>query len=259
MSLQRTRSKVHRKRSRGQILELARNETDWASAADIPKSETATRLFNGRDFSGWEGQVAKYWFVENGAIRAANDREVPASTYLLTKKTHRNFRLLFEAKQTRGEKFPPTMHSAVAVLGEKFQENGQAFGFRGPLLMFCHDWGIWDAHRRNRIYPAGRDHDRMWQHPSEKVGDWNQIELLVVSDHIRLVNNGELIVDFIDAPGMLKSSPIGLQLHSNKSPQEYFFRGLILCQNPENRLITLKAHQSALKGGEWMRIPRYRI
>jgi hypothetical protein len=38
------------------------------------------------------------------------------------------------------------MHSAVAVLGERITEkDGNAHGFRGPLLMFCHDWGIWDA------------------------------------------------------------------------------------------------------------------
>ena len=75
----------------------------------------------------------------------------------------------------------------------------------------------------------------------EKIGDWNRIEVLVIDDHIRMVANGQLVIDFTDQPGMLKPAPIGLQLHSNQRPQEYHFRGLILAENTEDRLLTLKS------------------
>jgi hypothetical protein len=215
-------------------------QADWLSGVNFPKGETPTPLFNGRDLSGWEGQTDKYWSVQHGAIRGANEKEVPTGTYLFTRKAYRNFRLLFEVKQTRNEKYPPTMHSAIAALGQKHEDNGDPFGFKGPLLMFCHDWGIWDMHRRNRIYPPSQPQDVMWQHPSEKVGGWNRIEILVLENRIRLVNNGQLIVDFTDKPDMLKTSPIGLQLHGNKHPQEYFFRGLVLVENPKDDVLTLK-------------------
>ena len=42
-----------------------------------------------------------------------------------------------------------------------------------------------------------------------------------------------------DAPENLKTSPIGLQLHSNQKPQEYFFRGLVISENPQDRMVTL--------------------
>ena len=216
---------------------FARGQTDWAKSVRLPKSEKPIRLFNGRDLSGWEGQTGKYWSVDGNVIRGANQGEVPASTYLFTKKNYRNFRLLLEVKQTRGEKFS-TMHSAVAVLGGKFEDKGDPFGFKGPLLMFCNDWGIWDAHRRNRVFPAG--HNGTLQHPSEKVGDWNRVEVLVIGDRIRMVNNGQLVVDFTDQPGMLKASPIALQLHGNSKPQEYRFRGLLMVEKPEDRLSTLR-------------------
>jgi 3-keto-disaccharide hydrolase len=215
---------------------FAHAQADWTRTVAFPKSEKPIMLFNGRDLSGWEGQTGKYWSVEGNVIRGANDTEVPASTYLFTKKSFRNFRLLFEVKQTRGEKFSTT-HSAVAVLGEKFEDKGDPFGFKGPLLMFCNDWGIWDAHRRNRVYPAG--HNGTLQHPSEKIGDWNRIEVLVIGDRIRMVNNGQVVIDFTDQPGMLKASPMALQLHGNSKPQEYRFRGLILAETPEDRLITV--------------------
>ena len=82
--------------------------------------------------------------------------------------------------------------------------------------------------------------DGGWRHPTENVGDWNRIEVLVVGDRIRMVANGQLVIDFTDAQEMLSTSPIGLQLHSNERPQEFRFRGLILSEDPEDQLLTLE-------------------
>jgi hypothetical protein len=213
-------------------------QADWARSVALPRGEKRVVLFNGHDLSGWEGQREKYWSVENGVIRAANEGAVPASTYLFTRKRYRNFRLLLEVRQTRGERYS-TMHSAVGALGEKFTDKGDPFSFKGPLLMFCNDWGIWDANRRNRIYPPG--HEGAWLNPAEKVGDWNQIEILVIGNRIRMAANGKLVFDFTDSPEMLTASPIGLQLHANDRPEEYRFRGLVLAENPTDRLLTLRA------------------
>ena len=40
-------------------------------------------------------------------------------------------------------------------------------------------------------------------------------------------------------PELCGEGPLGLQLHSNKVAQEVHFRGLILSENPEDRLVTL--------------------
>jgi hypothetical protein len=220
----------------------AQNETTWAETLVFPKTETPVKLFNGRDLTGWEGQVARYWRVEDGEIRGANDTNIAASTYLFTTKSYRNFRLVFEVRQTRGPRYS-TMHSAVAVLGEKFTDHGDSFSFRGPLLMFCNDWGMWDANRRNRVFPA--KHNGTWQNGREKVGDWNRIEVLVRGDRIRMALNGGLFMDFKDEPGVLRESPIGLQLHSNNRPQEYRFRGLLLSENPEDRMLSTATQGNA--------------
>ncbi len=203
----------------------------------LPAGEKPIALFNGKDLKGWQG-IKGRWSVEGGLIVGRNNDRVPTSTYLFTDKSYRNFRLLFEVKQTRSSKHS-TMHSAVAVLGERFTDKGDnPFGFKGPLLMFCNDWGIWDAYRRNRTVP---DQHRGQFHPKgvERVGDWNKIEVLVVGNRIRFVANGKLVFDFTDKPEMLKASPIGLQLHSNGKPQEFFFRGLVLTEDPKDALVTL--------------------
>jgi Domain of Unknown Function (DUF1080) len=217
-------------------LDLVTTVTDFteplAVESKVPKSETVVHLFNGKDLSGWNGDPAR-WSVANGMIRGANDDGVPSSTYLFTAKEYRDFRLLLEVKQTMSDKHS-TMHSAVAALGERFTDAGNnTFGFKGPLLMFCHDWGIWDAHRRNRVVPVG-DGPMV-----EKKGQWNQIEILVKGDRIRMAANGKQIFDFTDKPEMLKPCPIGLQLHSNGEPQEYHFRNLLLTENAGDELVTI--------------------
>jgi hypothetical protein len=203
----------------------------------VPESEKIRPLFNGRTLEGWDGDP-KYWRVEEGAIVGANTKKVPTSTYLFTGKSHREFRLVFEVKQTVSPDHS-TMHSAVAALGERFEDKGNnKHGFKGPLLMFCHDWGIWDAYRRNRVEPAEQK-GPIKDHAAEKKGDWNRIEILVLGNRIRMAANGILIFDFTDEPEMLRSCPIGLQLHSNGRPQEFRFRGLLLSEKPADRLLTV--------------------
>ncbi len=218
-------------------LTLETAETDFTEPTTlesrIPKSETVQHLFNGKDLSGWNGDKTR-WSVVHGMIRGGNDDQVASSTYLFTEKKFRNFRMLFEVKQTMSDKHS-TMHSAVAALGEQFTDVGDnKFGFRGPLLMFCHDWGIWDAHRRNRVAPVGAGPE------VEKKGEWNQIEILVIGDRIRMAANGREVFDFTDQPEMLQACPLGLQLHSNGQPQEYHFRDLLLTENPGDGLVTFR-------------------
>ena len=52
--------------------------------------------------------------------------------------------------------------------------------------------------------------------------------------------NGKLVADWSDPmPECCEAGPIGLQLHSNKEPQEVQFRGLILTKDPEDKLVTV--------------------
>ena len=208
----------------------------------FPDSETPAALFNGRDLEGWNGWP-KFWSVEEGVIVGRNGLEdedtatVPSSTYLFSADSYRDFRLLLDVKQTVSPEHS-TMHSAVAALGERFTDKGgNEHGFRGPLLMFCHDWGIWDAYRRNRIEPAGQKGPVKLK--AENTGDWNRIEILVIGNRLRFAVNGTLVFDFTDDPENLQASPIGLQLHSNKRPQEYRFRGLTISEDPEDRMVTV--------------------
>ena len=203
----------------------------WAQSVKFPVSEKAVTLFNGKDLSGWKGNE-KYWAVRDGAIAGKNTEEnaPKASTYLVSEKKYRAFRLVFEGKLVTSE-----MHSGVAMWGAPVEKEGDPHSYMGHLVMFPSNWGFWDLYRRNSIYKddglakkAGRQHE------------WNQMEILAQPPRIRFAVNGQLVADWTDPkPELCGEGPLGLQLHSNKSPQEVHFRGLILSENPEDRMATV--------------------
>jgi len=205
---------------------------DWSKSVQFPKSEKATWLFNGKDFTGWEGNIDKYFSIEKGEIVARNSKKnaPTVSNYLLTKKKYRNFRLVFEGKLAVSK-----MHSGIALWGRKYNTGGESNSYQGHLVMFPSNWGYWDLYRRNSIY---RDNGNAKKADNK---NWNRMEILAIGDRIRLAVNGKLVADWKDPrPELCGEGPIGLQLHSNRVAQEVRFRGLILSENPEDRMITVE-------------------
>jgi hypothetical protein len=209
---------------------------DWSSSVKFPASEKPVKLFNGKDFDGWEGNTGengapKYFSIKDGVIVGRNESDnAPAvSNYLLTKKNYRNFRLIFEGKLAESP-----MHSGIALWGKKYEKDGQVYSYQGHLVMFPAAWGFYDLFGRNSIY---KDDGRAKKADN---GDWNKMEILATGHRIRLGVNGQLVADWEDPkPETCIEGPIGLQHHSNKVPQEIRFRGLILSENPEDHLITV--------------------
>ncbi|MBI1917512.1 MAG: DUF1080 domain-containing protein [Planctomycetes bacterium] len=189
----------------------------------------AIKVFNGKDLNGWEGHD-KYWSVEDGVIIGKNTDPIAVSTYLLTKKKFSDFRLVFDFKLAKSE-----MHSGIAMWGRIAPEKGDKYTYAGHLVMFPSGYGFYDLYGRTGIH---QNADK-----AKKVGkqhDWNHIEILAQGNRIRFVLNGTLISDWREPlPKRIKEAPIGLQLHSNKEPQEVQFKNLRLETFPEDKLTTL--------------------
>jgi hypothetical protein len=193
------------------------------------KRETI-ELFNGKNLDGWEGHE-HLWSVKDGVIVAKNSDPIKVSTYLLTKRKFSDFRLLATVKLVESE-----MHSGIAMWGRNAPERGDKYTYAGHLVMFPSDWGMYDLFGRNALPVDGK--------PAKKVGkqhDWNKLEILAQGNRVRVVVNGHLVVDWRDPePDRIKEAPIGLQLHSNKVPQEVHFKDLVLTTFPEDKLVTVK-------------------
>jgi 6-phosphogluconolactonase len=204
-------------------------------AADAPvvPPKTGTRevleLFNGKDLAGWKGHE-KYWSVKDGVIVGKNTDPIAVSTYLLTERSFSDFRLVCDFKLAESE-----MHSGIAIWGRIAPERGDPFTYGGHLVMFPSGYGFYDLYGRNSIHKNADT--------ARKVGkqhDWNHLEILAQGNRIRFALNGVLISDWREPePDRIKEAPIGLQLHSNKVPQEVQFKNLTLETFPDDKLISL--------------------
>ena len=196
-----------------------------------PRPAESLVLFDGKTLDGWEGHE-KYWSVVDGTIVGKNQDEVAVSTYLVTKRKFTDYRLTSKVMLAQSE-----MHSGIAFWGRLAPEKGDPFTYMGHLVMFPTDWGMYDLHRRGGLPVDGK--------PAKTVGkqhDWNDLEILATGRRVRVAVNGSAVVDFTDPkPELIAEGPIGLQLHSNKVPQEVRFKDLILETSPrEDRLLTVK-------------------
>ncbi|HVJ86460.1 MAG TPA: DUF1080 domain-containing protein [Caulifigura sp.] len=200
----------------------------------VPASETKVRLFNAQTLDGWQGQKEKYWSVDGGTIIGKNTAEnaPKASTYLVTDKPYKNFRLIFESKLVESE-----MHTGIAFWGHTVEMENDPFSYKGHLVMYPSKYGFFDLYGRRSVYvdkdgaaaAAGKQHD------------WNRMEILAIAPRIRHVINGKLVADWTDPmPETCVAGPIGLQLHSNKVAQEVHWKGLLLSENPEDVLISVE-------------------
>jgi hypothetical protein len=211
-------------------------------APEVPprkgKSETI-KLFNGTNLDGWDG-YKDLWSVRDGVIVAKNTQPLKFSTYLVTRDKYSDFRLIFSAKLLEGSE----MHSGVALWGQlkpDVSKNPDAdrtkYTYAGHLVMFPSGWGLFDLFGRNGLPVNAK--------PAKAAGkqhDWNDMEILAQGNRIRLAVNGQAVLDWRDPqPERIKEGPIGLQLHSEKVPQELHFKGLVLTTFPaEDKLITVK-------------------
>jgi hypothetical protein len=204
-----------------------------------PKSETIP-LFNGKDLTGWEG-YKDLWSVEDGMIVAKNTEPIKYSTYLLTKRKFRDFRLTLAAKLVKSD-----MHSGVALWGKVLPNPDKVtdpakerteYTYQGHLVMFPNPWGLFDLYRRMGKIQVDTK-------PSQQFGkqkDWNDVEILAVGNRLQVAINGHQVVDYTEQdPSTITEGPIGLQLHSNNVPQEVHFKGLVLETNPEGKLKSVK-------------------
>ena len=213
-----------------------------ADDKDKPKKETPIVLpltgksekiepFNGKDLDGWVGH-ADLWSVKDGVIVAKSKDPVKVSTYLLTKQKFTDFRMTSKVKLVESE-----MHSGIAFWGRIAPEEKDKYTYAGHLVMFPSGWGMFDLYGRGGLPPSGA--------PAKKVGkqhDWNDLEILAQGNRVRVAVNGVEVVDWRDPePKRIKAGPIGLQLHSNKDPQEIHFKDITITTFPkEDKLTTVK-------------------
>jgi hypothetical protein len=166
----------------GALLALAASSA--FSAAPVGGEEGFVSLFNGKDLTGWQGRrlAKKGYVVENGCLVCPAD----GGGFLFSEKEYADFVLRLEFKLTE------RANNGVAIRSPLVNERPAYEGmeiqilddprYEGQLKPAQYHGSIYD------VIPARRGALR-------PVGEWNREEIVARGRRIRVVLNGEPILD----------------------------------------------------------------
>ena len=175
-------------------------------------------LFDGRTFTGWEGDTRSTWRIQDGAIVGGSlSTQVPRNEFLTTTRSFGDFVLRVKFKLIGTEGF---INGGVQIRSQRVkQPPNEMSGYQADLGDKY--WGsLYDESRRNKTLVAP---------PAElikeilKPGDWNDYEIRAEGPRIRLSINGRQTVDYTETdPKIPRDGLIGLQVHGGGKVEAWY-------------------------------------
>jgi hypothetical protein len=195
-----------------EIKELLSTETSAEDDKDF------VPLFNGEDFTGWEGLTEQFWSIQDEAMVGSTYPDGSRiTTYLCTKRKYRDFELRFQAK-LNGRGWPG--NSGVHV--RSWIINRAQFNVAGPQCdIYPNAWGALFGENFGGTM-KGVDPNKV--NPLLKKDDFNDYSIKCVGKHVTITFNGATTVDD-DFEKIPDEGIIALQLYGGR-PMEIIFRDI---------------------------------
>ena len=187
-----------------------------AFAAPTTRGEE-TPLFDGKTLAGWEGDTAKTWRVEDGAIVGGSlDATVPRNEFLCTTKTYGDFQLKVKFKLV-GDK--AKANAGVQFRTKRIPNHHEVSGYQADAGQGY--WGaLYDESRRNKVLarPDAKVLETLVKHD-----DWNEYTIRCEGPRVRLWLNGTLTVDYTEPDDTIaRAGIIGLQIHGGAKAKVHY-------------------------------------
>lgn len=181
-------------------------------------TKKAYSLFDGKTFTGWEGDTKNTWRIENGTIIGGSlTKTVPNNDFLCTTKEYSNFILKIKIKLVGSEGF---INSGIQFRSKRLTI--PAYEMKG----YQADWGnnywasLYDESRRNKtLMKPDSAKVLKWI----KINDWNDYKIVANKNRIQLYVNGKKTVDYTELDNTIpQSGLIGVQVHGGGKAQVSF-------------------------------------
>ena len=173
------------------------------------QSPVGASLFDGKTFTGWEGDIGRTWRVEDDALVGGSLSDtVPRNEFLTTTRDYANFVLRLQFKLEGSEGF---INAGVQFRSRRLEKPAhEMIGYQADIGAGY--WGgLYDESRRNVVL-ALPDQKAVMAHV--RLDDWNDYEVRAEGRRIRLTLNGHQTIDYTEPDTTLpQSGLIGLQIH----------------------------------------------
>ena len=174
-------------------------------------------LFDGKTFSGWEGDTEKTWRIEDGAIVGGSlETVVPRNEFLCTTKSYEDFELKVRFKLL-GDR--AQANAGVQFRTKRIPNHHEVSGYQADVGQSY--WGaLYDESRRKRVLVQP---DKAVIEKLVKHDDWNDYVIRCEGPRIRLWLNGTLTVDYEEKEEKIeRTGIIGLQIHGGAKAKVFY-------------------------------------
>ena len=205
-------------------------------------------LFNGKDFTGWEGNI-EFFRIEDGAVVAGRLNEsIPQNEFLCTMQDYRDFELRLQIRVSSDE-----ANGGIQIRSRRVPNHNEVSGYQADVGMIAtrtmlgiegfvsetivreagigegpktNLWGtLYDESRRNRMLAVGSQEQVARAY---KPNEWNDYRIRCEGKRIRIWVNDYQTVDYTESEdGIEATGVIGLQVHSGP-PAEVWYRNLAI-------------------------------
>jgi hypothetical protein len=193
--------------------------------------EQFTRLFDGKTFDGWEGNL-RVFHIEDGAI-VGGSLECPVTwnEFLCTKKVYGDFELRLKFKLLGND-----ANGGVQIRSRRIPKHNKMIGYQADMAEGY--WGcLYDESRRKTVLAGPPEANR---DKPIRTEDWNDYAIRCEGRRLRLWINGRQTADYTEPDASISQiGVIGLQIHGGP-PSEAWYKDIRIRELPGRKVSEAK-------------------
>ena len=180
-------------------------------------------LFDGKTFTGWQGDTIRTWRIQEGALVGGSLHEtVPHNEFISTTRSYENYVLKLKFKLLGQEGF---INGGVQFHSQRIKNPPyEMTGYQADIGKGY--WGsLYDESRRNKLLAIA---DTAQIKRLLRPNDWNDYEIQTEGRRIRILLNGEQTVAYSEEDMTIpQSGLIAFQIHGG-GKAEVHYKDIIL-------------------------------
>lgn len=188
------------------------------SVSNAQSLKKAVKLFDGKTFKGWQGDLNQSWTIADGSIVGGNGQDIVAhNEFIKTEAEYSDYSLKLKFKLMGSEGF---VNGGVQFHSQRIANpEFEMIGYQADI-----GDGFWaslyDESRRNKLLAIA---DSTIVKAVLKRNDWNNYEIRTLGRRIQIFLNGTQTVDYKEEDQAIpQSGHIALQLHGGGKTKVYY-------------------------------------
>lgn len=155
-------------------------------------------LFDGKTFTGWEGDIDTVWRIEDGALVAGSlKKKQEKNNFLATTKKYSDFELTLKWKLEGTEGF---VNGGVQFRTVRIPNHHEVSGYQADLGK-GYDGALYDESRRKKM--LAQPTPEVLAKAQKPLGEWNEYRIRAEGKRIQIWLNGVQTVDFTETAGVV--------------------------------------------------------